>query len=105
MDIKTEHVSLEVAKKLKEIGYDEVGTHYYDEASGVHPPKLEHNHKFHYNYISYVFAAPTYEEVQKWLQEHKGINVVLQTYEEALLHAIQTVKAHEERLIKTDDKE
>ena len=77
-------MSLEVAKKLKEIGYDEVVTHYYDEASGVHPPKLEHNHKFHYNYISYVFAAPTYEE--------------------ALLYAIQKVKAYEERLIKTDDK-
>lgn len=79
------HVSLEVAKMLKELGYNEETSHYYNSAGKLY---LGNGH-FNYNAYAVNLSAPTKAEAIDWL-ESKGIVVMLYMY--SILYEDYTIK-------------
>ena len=77
------YVSLEVAKLLKEAGFDWECTHYYS-VNTLHEPNNGFIHIYkQYEALFYdhnrtkmpVYSAPTLEVAQRWLREVKNIDV------------------------------
>jgi hypothetical protein len=66
------HVSLEVAKMLKELGYNEETSHYYNSAGKLY---LGNGH-FNYNAYAVNLSAPTKAEAIDWL-ESKGMCIIV----------------------------
>ena len=65
------YVSLEVAKLLKEAGFDwntEFGQHIWDKCK-----RLENNRNF--NSEKYLVSLPTLDVAQRWLREVKGYSI------------------------------
>ena len=77
MNTHETYVSLEVAKLLKEAGFDwEVNTCRYNSS----PNKISSNGTLASNFNGYAFqhiaiSAPTLEVAQKWLREVKGYSI------------------------------
>lgn len=80
---KEDYVSLEVAKLLKEKGYNEYCAAYYhlnwenmteEECFEVAP-----NHDFRNKDNGYRVGAPTLYEAQKWLRNKYNIHIIVET--------------------------
>lgn len=80
MDTHETYISLEVAKLLKEAGFDwEIDSLYQ-----VYPEEpvrfeLVRELQFNWNINSNVISAPTLAVAHKWLREVKGINIQIQS--------------------------
>ena len=86
-------VGLEVAKLLKENGFQEFCFYYYDKNGKINEPFLENgsskdvefkvtltdlleNHNYIYNYYL-TYSAPTLSLAQKWLREVHNIHIII----------------------------
>lgn len=65
------YVTLEQAKKLKELGFDWESNHYYRLDASIH--KQTKSDYFNFNHIPYLISAPTLSQAQKWLYNHFGL--------------------------------
>lgn len=73
-------ISFELAKLLKEKGFDEALTFYFDlqDSNKLKPiPMSDEINKFHSNRNSLMLSAPTIAEVVMWLYEKHGIWIVI----------------------------
>lgn len=73
-------VNFELAKLLKEKGFDEALTFYFDlqDSNKLKPiPMSDEINKFHSNRNSLMLSAPTIAEVVMWLYEKHGIWISL----------------------------
>lgn len=77
---KEDYVSLEVAKKLKEIGYEYIT----DWAYNLKFNNLELHHESNVRFPKHIVSAPTLYEVQKWLRVKYNIDVLPIIREESL---------------------
>lgn len=65
-------VTLESAKTLKELGFDKPTHHYYLDKDipfvkkGLKRVKMEARRMNHNKYDSFIYSAPTKEELKKW---------------------------------------
>jgi len=69
-------ISFEIAKLLKEKGFDEALTFYFDlqDSNKLKPiPMSDEINKFHSNRNSLMLSAPTIADVVMWLYEKHGI--------------------------------
>jgi hypothetical protein len=67
-------VSFEIAKLLKEKGYNQQGFPYYSKDLDFDDIELNHHYKDFYPENGYeIFTAPTIAEVIMWLYENHGI--------------------------------
>lgn len=86
-------VSLEIAKLLKEKGFQQLCFYYYDKDGKINEPFLENgsstdvdfkvsltdlleNHNFKYNYYT-AYSAPTQSLTQKWIREVHNIHIII----------------------------
>ena len=67
--IKEAYVSFEIAKLLKEKGFKEEVTNYYDSGGNF----VESGYKFNYNFQTVEHSAPTHQMAMKWLREVYGL--------------------------------
>lgn len=74
--ITEDYVSFEVAKLLKEKGFNEKVICYYDDGGSLNLNKFVEFQCCNQGYGSSVFAAPTLQMVCKWLMEEKGIAII-----------------------------
>ena len=87
--ITEDYVSFELAKMLKEKGFDEYCSHFY-RLDGEHEycckaklPRLTNNDiRNHDDWVNRVFACtcPTLQMAMKWLREIRKINIEIFTY-------------------------
>jgi len=70
--IKEAYVSFEIAKLLKEKGFKEEVTNYYDSGGNF----VESGYKFNYNFQTVDHSAPTHQMAMTWLREEKGIAII-----------------------------
>ena len=70
--IKEAYVSFEIAKLLKEKGFKEEVTNYYDSGGNF----VESGYKFNYNFQTVDHSAPTHQMAMAWLREEKGIAII-----------------------------
>lgn len=76
---KKDYVSLEVAKMLKEKGFNEYCSAYYhlnwDDMTEEERFKIAPSHNFRNRNNGYRVGAPTLYEVQKWLRSAKRLHI------------------------------
>ena len=73
--ITEDYVSFEVAKLLKEKGFNEKVICYYDDGGSLNLNKFVEFQCCNQGYGSGVFAAPTLQMVCKWLREVHGLDI------------------------------
>ena len=71
MNITEDYVSFEIAKLLKEKGFDEKLQYYYD-TDGI---LVRCRRGQYFSNKSNAFIAPTLQMVMKWLRENKNFNI------------------------------
>lgn len=69
--ITEDYCSFEVAKLLKEKGFKEEVTNYYDSGGNF----VKSGYKFNYNFQTVDHSAPTHQMAMKWLREEYGISI------------------------------
>ena len=75
--ITEDYCSYEVAKLLKEKGFDEPCDNYYDQSSDE-PQQLTLD-EMYYSYDEFL-KAPTQQMAMKWLREEKNIFIVIEPH-------------------------
>lgn len=65
--------SLEQAKKLKEIGFNESSPSFYQILSGTTETRILHELDYPHNQYKNEYAAPSVLFVAEWLRQEKGI--------------------------------
>lgn len=73
--IKEAYVSFEVARLLKEKGFKEEVTNYYDSGGNF----VEPGYKFNYNFQTVDHSAPTHQMAMAWLREVHNIFIEIGT--------------------------
>ena len=104
-------VSLEIAKELKEIGFDEPTLfHYYENDFDVSVETIDYYNEgeaqgylnFYisalkeedFNIYSYYISIPTFEQVFEWFRE-KGFNITLENHEDSTKFMFYNMKINE----------
>lgn len=79
--ITEDYVSYEVAKLLKEKGFDEQCRDFYRQENG----NWLHRNTYEYNYFNLqmprwedCYSCPTHQMVMKWLREEKRISIIIE---------------------------
>ena len=73
--IKEDYVSFEVAKLLKEKGFDERCTHYYKNEKYLVDLAYANIHSYTNSDLVEEFAAPTLQMAMKWLREVHSLHI------------------------------
>lgn len=83
-------VSFEIAKKLKEKGFNEGCYKYYEnkELKWSNSPWLETQYN---SYMPHIIAAPTISQVLKWLREEKKIHIEIFLYDGKYSYLVKSI--------------